>query len=286
MGNRSGFCRFPEGGVRPADFSKTYKDFVSRFGDRPKLRVRFVRWGSRGLTSTVESSQFNCPQCATTRPCSLKQVRNFFTLYFIPLIPLNVAGRYVECGSCGGTFAEEAMSFDPEKEREETQTQLLRVMVMAALADGHVDDAEQAEIKKQYMELAGLPIPEAMLENEIAMANSSGANLNTYVSNIASSLSPHGKALVVKLAYHTMSAAGNNVQDIMLRPNSIVATPQQCHHKEVITQAAPALDQMANSQRLFKLWQFGQKFAHVVVRSKNAVVKQACDAYGSEGLRK
>ena len=93
-----------------------------------------IIWGSRGLTSVVENGQFHCPQCGTDRMFNLKQVRNFFTLYFIPLIPLNVAGRYVECGSCGGTFSEETKSYDPEKERQEMHTRMLRVMLMAATA--------------------------------------------------------------------------------------------------------------------------------------------------------
>lgn len=172
-------------------------------------KLTMIIWGSRGLTSVVETDQFHCPQCATEQPCSLKQVRNFFTLYFIPLIPLDVAGRYVECDSCGGTFDEELLSYDPEEEREESQTQMLRVMVMAALADGRIDDAEQAEIRRQYMELAGLPVTAATLDKEIAMATSSNADLNSYVGMIAQSLSPHGKALVVKLAFHTMSATGD-----------------------------------------------------------------------------
>ncbi|MEM9589137.1 MAG: DUF533 domain-containing protein [Planctomycetota bacterium] len=167
-----------------------------------------IIWGSRGLTSTLESSAFHCPQCSTQRQGSLKQVRNFFTLYFIPLIPLNVSGRFVECSSCAGTFAEEILSYDPEAERAETNLQMLRAMVMAAMADGHVDDGERAEIKKQYTELAGLPIPDATLQQEIEMAAQSGASLNSYVASLAASLSPHGKALVVRLAFHTMSASG------------------------------------------------------------------------------
>lgn len=166
-----------------------------------------IIWGSRGLTSVIESNHFHCPRCGTQRIYSLKQVRNFFTLYFIPLIPLNVAGRYVECGSCGGTFAEEAMSHDPEKEREETTTQMLRLMVMAALADGEVDDAERAAIKKQYLEFAGLPVPAATLEQEISMAKTSGKDLNDYMTWVGPNLSPHGKAMAVKFAFHTMCAS-------------------------------------------------------------------------------
>ena len=135
-------------------------------------------------------------------------MRNYFSLYFIPVIPLEVADRYVECSSCGSLYSEEILSYDPEKEREETHLQFLRVMVMAALADGEIDDAERAEIQRQYTELAGLPIPPERFESEIAMAMSSGADLNSYVAILAPDLSPHGKALVVKLAFHTMSATG------------------------------------------------------------------------------
>lgn len=168
-----------------------------------------IIWGSRGLTSTIESNQFHCPQCNSKRDCSLKQVRNFFTLYFIPLIPLNVSGRFVECGSCGGNFAEEMLTYDPVVEQAETNDQLLRVMIMAALADGNVDAGELSEIKKQYTEVAGLPVAQAKLEEEIRLASDSGATLNTYVKNIADTLSPHGKALVVKLAFHTMTGSGS-----------------------------------------------------------------------------
>lgn len=166
-----------------------------------------IIWGSRGLTSTIDSRQFHCPQCGTGRSSSLKQVRNFFTLYFIPVIPLNVAGRYVECGSCGGTFAEEALDYDPEKAREETNMQMLRVMILAALADGSVDEDECDEIRKQYMEIAGLPVSGEVLEQEIRLATEAKADLNSFVSRFVDELTPHGKALVVKLAFHTMTAS-------------------------------------------------------------------------------
>ena len=168
-----------------------------------------IIWGSRGLTSTVKSVMFHCPQCDSSQSGSVRQVRNFFTLYFIPIIPMTVAGRYVECASCGGTYDEEILSYDPEKERAELNTQFLRVMVMAALADSGVDPHERKEIETQYLELAGLPVPPATLEQEIALAQSSGGDLNSFVGAMTDDLSPHGRALIVKLAFHTMSASGD-----------------------------------------------------------------------------
>ncbi len=168
-----------------------------------------IIYGSRGITSVVETGQFNCPQCESPREFRLKQVRNFFTLYFIPLIPLDVAGRFLECGSCRGTFDEKIRSYDPAQEQLEMQSQMLRVMVMAALADGGVDDIERAEIKRQFLELFESDVTDETLNDEIAMATSSGADLNSYVATLADDLSDQGIELVVRLAYFTMSAGGD-----------------------------------------------------------------------------
>lgn len=206
-----------------------------------------IIWGSRGITSTLQSTQFNCPRCSGPRSCSVKQVRSFFTLYFIPIIPLNVLGRFVECGSCGGTFAEEALHHDPEKERQETFIQLLRVMVLAALADGMVDDAERAEIKRQYLEFAGLPVPAATLENEIEMAIAAKVDLNSFVSRIADGLSNHGRALVVKLAFHTMASTGGlkpgHSEQLSKLATTLKIPPDQ--FKELITMLSETPSQSA-----------------------------------------
>ena len=161
---------------------------------------------------------------------ALKQVRRYFTLYFIPIIPLDVAGRFVECQSCGGSFAEEVLSYDPEKARRETQTQMLRVMVMSALADGEVDAVEREEVNKQFTEIAGRPPPAATLDEEIAWAATSGADLNSFVGAMSKNLTPHGKALVVKLAFHTMSASGTlrpGHQEQLSKLSDTLSIPQE-----------------------------------------------------------
>ena len=65
-----------------------------------------IIFGTRGVRSTVEEGQFYCPQCDGQQPYKLKKVTQFFTLYFIPLIPLGQKGRYVECQSCRNTYIE------------------------------------------------------------------------------------------------------------------------------------------------------------------------------------
>ena len=79
----------------------------------------FIIWGSRGITSTVSDGHFFCPQCNQSDvPYTLKQVRPFFTLFFIPIFPIGSAERYVECARCRGTFREAVLELRPPTEGE------------------------------------------------------------------------------------------------------------------------------------------------------------------------
>ena len=52
-----------------------------------------IVFGTRGVTSTKETGPFNCLFCGDQRAYSRKSVRRFFTLYFIPVIPLDEMGN-------------------------------------------------------------------------------------------------------------------------------------------------------------------------------------------------
>jgi uncharacterized tellurite resistance protein B-like protein len=73
----------------------------------------FIIFGTRGVRSTVEQGQFYCPQCDGQKPYKLKKVTQFFTLYFIPLIPLGSKGKYVECQNCKNTYIERILEMKP-----------------------------------------------------------------------------------------------------------------------------------------------------------------------------
>lgn len=60
-------------------------------------------FGTRGITYTKASGDFQCPSCGPAR-YRHRRIRNFFTLYFIPLIPLNMEREFVECAQCRQTF--------------------------------------------------------------------------------------------------------------------------------------------------------------------------------------
>ncbi|HEY4055992.1 MAG TPA: zinc-ribbon domain-containing protein [Kofleriaceae bacterium] len=70
-----------------------------------------IIFGRRNMTKTANAGQFTCPRCGPASHYEHKQVKRWFTLYFIPVIPLGVVGEYVECRACAGTFKPEVLRF-------------------------------------------------------------------------------------------------------------------------------------------------------------------------------
>jgi len=84
----------------------------------------FIIFGTRGVTSHLDSGTFYCPSCQDTVDYRLKQQRPFFTLFFIPVFPIGGGQRYVECGRCGQTFREAVLDMEPPNESQRMLTQL------------------------------------------------------------------------------------------------------------------------------------------------------------------
>jgi zinc ribbon protein len=72
--------------------------------------VGLIIFGRRTMSKIVQRGAFNCPRCGPGRQFAHKQVKRWFTLYFIPVIPMGTVGSYVECQQCAATFGPEALS--------------------------------------------------------------------------------------------------------------------------------------------------------------------------------
>jgi hypothetical protein len=57
-------------------------------------------WGWRTRFKVLAEGVFHCPACGGDRHYAHKQARNWFTLFFLPVIPLKVRGEFVECQTC------------------------------------------------------------------------------------------------------------------------------------------------------------------------------------------
>jgi hypothetical protein len=70
--------------------------------DNPAM---IIIWGWRVRFKTLMEGVFFCPTCGGDRTFARKQGRNWFTLFFIPLIPLgHVGDEFVECATCRSAY--------------------------------------------------------------------------------------------------------------------------------------------------------------------------------------
>lgn len=74
-----------------------------------------IVFGTRGVKSTQSEGQFHCPQCNSTQHYRHRTVRRFFTLFFIPVIPLDKLGEYVECSTCRNTYISRILELSPAR---------------------------------------------------------------------------------------------------------------------------------------------------------------------------
>ena len=171
-----------------------------------------IIFGTRGITTTPDRGTFNCPRCASPQPYNHKRVRRFFTLYFIPVIPLDKLGEYVECPTCQGTYDVEILDYDPSQENLQIEAffhiAVKQVMIAMLLADGIIDDSEVKMLQSVYLELTGTQIPEEELREEISVIQASGSSALDLIKELTPQLNDPGKETVMRAAYSIANADG------------------------------------------------------------------------------
>ncbi len=203
--------------------------------------LAFIIFGTRGVTSTVERGQFYCPQCNGDCEYTHKSVRRFFTLYFIPLIPLDRLGEYVECRQCQGTFQTQILEYKPSEENVNVEALFMvamkQVMIAMLLADGIIDDNEVKELQATYEDLAGVSITEIDLREEIDVIQKKGSDALELVAHLASGLNDKGKEMVVTAAYQIAAADGHIDESERQLMNQIAVTLEltKAHYRGILS---------------------------------------------------
>src|SRR5438045_828816 len=90
-----------------------------------------IIWGSTGREKELASGRFYCPQCDSEQPYQHVRYSRYFTLYFIPLFPMENLGECIKCQSCQQTYKMEVLDYKPP-----TDAERLLIAVRADLESG------------------------------------------------------------------------------------------------------------------------------------------------------
>lgn len=156
-----------------------------------------IIFGSTSLNSTIGSGDFFCPRCNLPRQYRHIGVNRFFTLYFIPLIPMGRAGDYVECVQCTGTYGMEILNYNPEAALAQFWIDLRRCLVLLLHEAQRTDSASLARLKAWFEEQAHEPVTPETIHEELQHAAQASANLTNFVHQQFSNLDEDNKLTVL-----------------------------------------------------------------------------------------
>ena len=74
-----------------------------------------IVWGMSRREVKAGKGNFYCPQCKGERRYTRIEIKDYFTLFYIPIFPIDDVGGYVKCETCKGTFKLEALLGTAEK---------------------------------------------------------------------------------------------------------------------------------------------------------------------------
>ena len=172
-----------------------------------------IIFGTRGVTFGGHAGEFNCPGCGwVSRPYKHRTVRRFFTLYFIPVIPLDKLGEFIECEECKGQYKPEILTFDPRAEAEKQRVaffeHIARLGVLAARLDGPPTDARLDALRHVWQQLTERVPDPAVLNRELTQAGQSQCDLNSYARQHLADANDRGKEMAVRAVLAVALADG------------------------------------------------------------------------------
>jgi len=202
-----------------------------------------IIFGTRGVRSTKATGNFNCPQCEADRGYRHRKVTQFFTLYFIPLIPLGSKGEYVECNHCKGTFItrvlDNSKSVDKLAFMAMYEQAIRHVMVKIMLADGVIDINERKTVLAIINKYGHNDMSSFQLDDYIKEVQADSSDISTYLKHVGPSLNEHGKELLVKCALDVAYSDGHfdDSERAMIMKMGEVMEMSSAHVKGIMAEA-------------------------------------------------
>lgn len=76
-----------------------------------------IIFGTRVRRNVVESRPFLCPTCDSEQIGVHETAKRYFTLFFIPIIPMDTVGEVVTCRNCYTQYRPEVLAMSKRKQK-------------------------------------------------------------------------------------------------------------------------------------------------------------------------
>lgn len=154
---------------------------------------------------------FYCPQCEGDRHFSWKSARRWFTLFFVPVLPLNHLGEYVECDTCESTYDTRVLNIPTKSELESNFDRAVRHLLVGLVrADSRIEQPEREIAVLLGRRMVGEHYDASTFEEDLESI--SDTDLFPSISSFAGILNEHAKVMLLQTAT-LLSAADGEIHD-------------------------------------------------------------------------
>ena len=127
-----------------------------------------IIFGLRVFYRTIAQGTFHCRRCGGDRHYRHRAGRRWFTLFFLPVIPLNTVGEHVQCTTCRTRYVTEVLSQPTTAQMQAALPAGMRAAVSAMLRSGDPASAVSRQRANEAVIGSGVPnYDEAMLDADL-----------------------------------------------------------------------------------------------------------------------
>jgi hypothetical protein len=106
-----------------------------RFASR-KGQIVIILFGLRVFYRTIAQGTFHCRKCGGDRQYRLRVGRRWFTLFFIPVIPLDKRGEFVQCQACKTRYVPDVLNQPTTGQMQQALSAGMHAAAIAMLLSG------------------------------------------------------------------------------------------------------------------------------------------------------
>ena len=117
-----------------------------------------IIFGLRVFYRTIAQGTFHCRRCGGDRQYRHRAGRRWFTLFFLPVIPLNTVGEHVQCTTCRTRYVTEVLSQPTTAQMQAALPAGMRAAVSAMLRSG--DPASAVSRQRAIEAVIGSGVPD------------------------------------------------------------------------------------------------------------------------------
>jgi hypothetical protein len=127
-----------------------------------------IIFGLRVFFRTLAQGVFHCRRCGGDREYRHRAGRRWFTLFFLPVIPLNAVGEHVQCTTCKTRYVTDVLSQPTTAQMQAALPAGMRAAVSAMLRSGDPANPASRQRAIEAVRAAGVrSYDEAMLSADL-----------------------------------------------------------------------------------------------------------------------